>query len=175
MQIDYNKLMKSDVALYAMFVSITLVLSYVESLIPYFFPVPGIKLGLANIVILWVLYCMDIKSAILVSFARILLNTLLFGNLYSFAFSAVGGALSLATMFLLKKTTKLKIVTISIVGAVMHNVGQIIVAIVVMKNIAMTFYLPVLLASGIISGLAVGILGGFLCKKINLLQTSVRE
>ena len=107
---SHNKFASSDVALYGMFISVTIVLSYVESLIPMPFAIPGIKLGLANVVIIWLLYSMGIKAAIIVSVLRVLLSGFLFGNLFSIVFSMVGAALSLTVMILLKKFTKLSTV-----------------------------------------------------------------
>ena len=170
---SYNKFASSDVALYGMFISVTIVLSYVESLIPMPFAIPGIKLGLANVVIIWLLYSMGIKAAIIVSVLRVLLSGFLIGNLFSIVFSMVGAALSLTVMILLKKFTKLSTVGVSNAGAVMHNVGQIIVAIIVLENGLIVYYLPYLIISGIVSGILIGILGSILYKKIKILQTNV--
>ena len=100
---SHNKFAGSDVALYGMFISVTIVLSYLESIIPMPIPIPGIKLGLANVVIIWLLYSMGIKAAVIVSVLRVLLSGFLFGNLFSVVFSLVGAALSLSVMILLKK------------------------------------------------------------------------
>lgn len=165
-----GRFMESDVALYGMFVSVALVLSYVEAIIPFNFSVPGIKIGLANILIVWVLYAMGIKQAVIVSAFRVLIAGLLFGNLYSILFSAVGAALSLVVMFFLKKIKFFSIVGVSIAGGVMHNIGQIIVAMLVLQNARLIYYLPFLIISGVVAGIAVGILGAILYKKIKIVQ-----
>lgn len=173
MQSPNNKLKNSDLVLYGMFISVTLVVGYLESFIPIPFPVPGIKIGLANIVILWVLFAMNVKSAIIISLLRVVLSGFLFGNLYIMLFSFIGAALSLTVMILLKKTKKFSITGISIAGAVFHNIGQIIVAIIVLENSKIIYYLPFLIISGVIFGLIIGIVGSILYKKIKILQTNV--
>ena len=169
-----EKFMQSDVALYGMLASVALVMGYIESLIPIPYPVYGMKIGLANIVIVWVLYAMNIKAAGTISLVRILLAGFLFGNLYSIIFSLAGAGLSLAIMWLLKKTEKFTIVGVSIAGGVCHNLGQIIVAVIVLENIRIASIFPFLMVSGVVSGIAIGLLGGLLFKKIKILQTNVR-
>lgn len=168
-----EKFMQSDLALYAMLTSVALVASYIESLIPIPYPVYGMKIGLANIVIVWVLYSLEWKAAAVISVARVLLVGFLFGNLYSILFSLAGAGLSLVVMILLKKTKKFSIIGVSIAGGVCHNIGQIIVAMIVLENIRISFVLPFLIISGVISGITIGILGGLLFKKIKILQTNV--
>ena len=169
-----EKFMQSDVALYGMLASVALVMGYIESLIPIPYPVYGMKIGLANIVIVWVLYTINIKAAGTISLVRILLAGFLFGNLYSIIFSLAGAGLSLAIMWLLKKTEKFTIVGVSIAGGVCHNLGQIIVAVIVLENIRIASIFPFLMVSGVVSGIAIGLLGGLLFKKIKILQTNVR-
>ena len=168
-----EKFMQSDVALYGMLASVALVMGYIESLIPIPYPVYGMKIGLANIVIVWVLYTINIKAAGTISLVRILLAGFLFGNLYSIIFSLAGAGLSLAIMWLLKKTEKFTIVGVSIAGGVCHNLGQIIVAVIVLENIRIASIFPFLMVSGVVSGIAIGLLGGLLFKKIKILQTNV--
>lgn len=171
--LNKNNFMKSDVTLYGMFISVALVLSYIESIIPIPVPVPGIKLGLANVVILWILYSMGVKPAAFISIIRVIIANFLFGNLYGMIFSGVGAVLSLIVMYLLKKTGKFSIIGVSIAGGAAHNIGQVIVAVVVLQNIRMGYYLPILLVSGLVTGIAIGVLGGLLYKKIKILQTNV--
>ena len=173
MQSSNNRFMQSNVALYGMFVSVALILSYIEALIPIKMVVPGIKIGLANVLIVWVLYSMGVKSAAIVSLVRVFICGLLFGNLYTILFSLVGATLSLGIMYVLKRFTKLSVVGVSVAGGVFHNLGQIIVAMIVLENVYVSFYFPVLIISGVVSGIAVGILGGILYKKIKILQTHV--
>lgn len=170
-----EKFMQSDVALYGMLISIALVASYIESIIPIPYPVYGMKIGLANIIIVWVLYSLGAKAAAIISFARVLIAGFLFGNFYSIIFSLVGAGLSLGIMFVLKKTKKFSIVGVSIAGGVTHNLGQIIVAAVVLENIRITYVFPILMVSGVIAGIAIGILGGILFRKIKILQTNVQS
>lgn len=170
-----KKFMQSDVALYGMLASVALVMSYIESIIPIPYPVYGMKIGLANIVIVWVLYSLDIKAAAIISLVRVMLSGFLFGNLYSIIFSLVGAALSLLVMWLLKKTKIFSVVGVSIAGGVCHNLGQIIVAMIVLENVRIVYIFPALMISGVISGIAIGIIGGILFKKIKILQTNVRS
>ena len=164
-----EKFMESDVALYGMFVSVSLVLSYIEAIIPINLPVPGMKLGLANIVIIWVLYSMGIKAAAIVSLVRVILAGFMFGNMYSIIFSMAGALLSLITMYFLKKIKAFSIIGVSIAGGVMHNAGQIIVSMIVLENVRMAYYFPALMISGVVAGIAIGLLGGILYRKIKIL------
>ncbi len=154
------------VAFYGMFVSLAFIFSYIEVIIPFmiFIPIPGFKLGLANIIILTVLYTLGPKEALGLSVVRILLTGFTFGNAYSMLYSLVGGILSWVIMCLLKKTKKFSIVGVSIAGGIGHNIGQIIVAILVLENTVIGYYLPVLLITGTITGVAIGILGVVMLK-----------
>ena len=151
-----------------MFVSVMLVLSYIESIIPVNPPVPGMKIGLANIMVIWLLYSKGVKPAALVSLIRVLLAGFLFGNLYGILFGFAGAAFSLLVMFLLKKVKFFSVVGVSIAGGVTHNIAQVIVAVIVLENVRISYYLPFLLASGTVAGIAIGILGGILYKKIKI-------
>ena len=164
-----EKFMESDVALSGLFVSVSLVLSYIEAIIPINLPVPGMKLGLANIVIIWVLYSMGIKAAAIVSLVRVILAGFMFGNMYSIIFSMAGALLSLITMYFLKKIKAFSIIGVSIAGGVMHNAGQIIVSMIVLENVRMAYYFPALMISGVVAGIAIGLLGGILYRKIKIL------
>ena len=144
-----------------------MVLSYVETLIPVPFAVPGVKLGLANIVALFLLYKLDWKAAGLVSLIRVLLSGLLFGNAASLAYSAAGAALSLAVMALLKKSAVFSPVGVSVSGAVSHNIGQILMAVVLLGTDRILWWLPPLVASGAVTGLAIGAAGALLIKRID--------
>jgi heptaprenyl diphosphate synthase len=130
--------------------------------------VPGIKLGLPNIVILYVLYCIDLKHAALVSFIRIMMSSILFGNAMTFAYSVAGAVLSLALMGILKKTDLLSAVGVSVVGGVSHNLGQILVAMVVLDTPQIAYYMIVLAITGTVSGIFVGLCGAMLVKRIPL-------
>ena len=149
-------------------IAAAMVLSYVETLIPVPFAVPGIKLGLANTVALFLLFRLDWKAAGLVSLIRVLLSGLLFGNAASLAYSAAGAALSLVVMALLKKTGAFSPVGISVSGAVAHNVGQILMAVALLGTDQILWWLPALAVSGIVTGLAIGAAGAVLIKKISI-------
>jgi heptaprenyl diphosphate synthase len=151
-------------AFYGMFVALAFVFSYIEVLIPFAIGIPGIKLGLANIVVLTALYAMGGKESFVISCIRIVLVGFTFGNMFNLFFSLAGGILSWLVMCILKKTKKFSVVGVSIAGGIAHNIGQIIVAVLVLKTISIGYYLPVLLISGSITGLLIGILGSYLLK-----------
>ena len=147
-------------AYFGVYLARALILSYVESLIPFYFGIPGVKLGLTNLVIVLVLYQLGFGPAMVLSCARVFLAGFLFGNLYSILYSLAGGVLSLLVMALVKKTGKLSIAGVSICGGIFHNVGQILVAMVVVENMSIAYYMPVLLISGVITGCLIGIAAG---------------
>ena len=158
------------IAQYGLLVALALILSYVEAQLPVFFAVPGMKLGLTNLVVLTALYGMDAKSAFAINILRIFLVSILFGNGMSLAYSIAGGLLSGAVMFLLKATGKFSIVTVSIAGGIAHNVGQICAAMVLLQTTALGWYLLVLWVSGLLSGAVIGIVGGELCRRLEQLK-----
>ena len=147
-----------------LFSAIAIIFGYVESLFPL--GIPGVKLGLANLVIVFLLYLYGIREAIAVSFIRILVIGFLFGNLFSILFSLAGAAISLAVMVLLKKTKGFSVVGVSVAGGVAHNIAQIIVASFVVGNLNLFWYLPVLLISGVTAGFLMGILATEVLKRI---------
>ncbi|MBO5198153.1 MAG: Gx transporter family protein [Lachnospiraceae bacterium] len=152
---------------FGMLTALAFILSYVETLIPFSFGIPGIKLGLANVVVLTALYLLGTGEAFCLSLVRIILAGFTFGNLYSMFYSLAGGVLSLCVMAFLKKTGKFTPMGVSAAGGVFHNVGQIVVAgLVLGRNIA--YYFPFLMVSGIITGLAVGLTGGLVIKRLRL-------
>lgn len=141
----------------AMMIALAMIFSYVETMIPINFGIPGVKLGLANLVIVAAIYLFGGKQAFLISIVRIFLSGFMFGNLASIMYSLAGGLLSLAVMLLLKKTDKLSILAVSVMGGICHNIGQVIVAMLVVENLKLIFYVPVLLISGFLTGLLIGI------------------
>ena len=145
-----------------------MVLSYVETLIPVSVAVPGIKLGLANIVTLFLLYKLDWKHAAALSLVRVLLTALLFGNAASLAYSASGAALSLVVMALMKGWGVFSPAGVSMAGAVSHNAGQILMAIALTGTKQIAWWLPPLIISGVVTGLAIGAVGALLISKIRL-------
>ena len=152
----------------ALTISFALILSFIESRIPTFVAIPGIKVGLANIAVIFTLYKFGIKESIEVSVLRVCLVSMLFGTPVSLIYSISGAVLSLTVMILLKKLTPLNEVTISVSGGVCHNIGQIIAASIVLGTNVVGYYLPFLLLSGTIAGIVVGVASALLIKKINL-------
>ena len=149
-------------------VSFALILSFIESRIPAFVAIPGIKVGLANIAIIFTLYKFGIGEAIAVSLVRVCLMATLFGSPVSFIYSLTGAVLSLSVMLLLKKLTPLSEVAVSVSGGVMHNIGQISAASIMLGTNVVMYYLPFLLLSGTIAGIAVGVASGILLKKVTI-------
>lgn len=150
----------------AMAIALAMILSYVESLIPSL-GIPGVKMGLANIVVVFCLYRLGWKEAAGVSLLRVFLVSVLFGHAASLMYSAAGAALSLLGMIALKATDRLSYITVSVIGGVLHNVGQILVAWALMgPNVV--YYLPVLIVSGTVSGVLIGILAGLIVKRIEV-------
>ncbi len=139
------------------FLALALICSYVESLIPISFGIPGVKLGLTNIVVVLMLYCIGAKEALAVSVCRIVLAGFLFGNLFSILYSLAGGILSFLIMWAVKRTGKLGILPVSVCGGIFHNIGQLAVAAFVVENYNVFYYLPVLLLAGAATGLAIGV------------------
>lgn len=146
----------------AMFLSLAVVLNIIESFIPIFVSfVPGIKLGLTNIIIILVLYTYSFKDAFIVSILRVLLVGILRTGLFSisFFFSLGGATLSILMMYLVKRYTNLSMIGVSIIGAFFHSIGQIIMAITILKNINLIYYLPWLLLFSIPTGILIGVIG----------------
>ena len=141
----------------AVFTALAMIFSYVEAILPINFGVPGMKLGLANLVIVAGLYYLNEKDVLIISVTRILLMGLLFGNGMSLIYSLTGGMLSYLIMILMKKKTNLSVLMISIGGGITHNIGQLIVASLVVSNFYIFYYFPALLIAGTITGLLIGI------------------
>lgn len=137
--------------------ALALIFSYVEAIIPYSPGVPGIKLGIANIVTVIALYKFGPKDALAVSIIRIVIAGLLFNGLLGMLYSLAGGLISLAGMILLKKTDRFSVVGVSMAAGVLHNLGQLLVASAIISDLRIFFYFPILLFSGIAAGIAVGI------------------
>lgn len=148
-------------------VALAMILSFVESQIPPFVAVPGIKIGLSNIVTVFLLYTYGWREAATVSLIRVTLSSLLFGSAVSLAYSASGALLSFLAMLLLKKIPLFSEISVSIAGGVFHNAGQILCACILMENAGIATYLPPLIISGTIAGVAVGTLAALLVKKLN--------
>ncbi|MBQ3803141.1 MAG: Gx transporter family protein [Oscillospiraceae bacterium] len=152
----------------AMTTAVAMILSFVESQIPAFVAVPGVKIGLANIAVVFALYRLGWKEAVAISLVRVVLVSMLFGSIASLFYSLAGAVLSLTGMGLLKKTGKFTEIMISVTGGILHNIGQIGMACLILETAALRYYLPFLLISGIIAGIVVGILSAVLVQRIKL-------
>lgn len=149
----------------SMLISLSVVISIIESYIPIFNNIiPGLRLGLSNVIILYVLYKYSFKESLYVSIVRVLLVGLLRIGLFSitFFFSLSGAILSIISMYIVKKIKKLSIIGVSIIGAITHSIGQIIIAILILKNNNIVYYLPYLL----IFSIPTGIITGIIAKKV---------
>lgn len=156
----------SKIAAYGLLTALAMILSYIETLVPLSFAVPGIKMGLPNIAVLFALYRLGFKDAAAISLLRVFLSSLLFGNLFSLVYSAAGAVLSLFVMLFLKKSGKFSVTGVSVAGGVAHNAGQIIVAVFVLETAGLAYYLPVLCISGTVAGICIGLVSGLLIKRM---------
>ncbi len=148
-------------------VSLSMILSYFESLVPPLVAVPGVKAGFANLVTIFMLYKVGVKQAAAVTLVRVILVSILFGSGVSMVYSLVGAGLSLAVMIPLKKWKLLSCVGVSVAGGVLHNVGQVLTACILMETSQIIFYLPVLLISGTVAGIIIGLGAAMLIKRLD--------
>ena len=155
-------------AMLGVFTAVALVLSYVESLLPPLWTaVPGIKMGLPNIIIIILLYKLGVKEAALVSLIRVLFSSfLLFGSGMMLIYSVVGATLSLVLMAICKKLNIFSTVGVSVVGGISHNLGQILVAIALFDTTQLGYYMIVLSITGTIAGVFIGVAGALLLKRL---------
>ena len=151
------------------FLALALVVAYVESLIPISFGIPGVKIGLTNIVILLVLYCLGTKEAFIISALRAVLAGFLFGNMFGIIYSLAGAMLSLFCMYLFKRVFNFRMITVSVIGGITHNLGQIIIASLVVENYHVMYYFPVLVLSGVVTGIIIGMVAFEIYKRIGRL------
>ena len=149
-----------------MLVALAMVLGFVETLIPINLGIPGMKLGLANIVVVIALFLFDIKTAVVVSILRIILIAMTFGNMSMMFYSIAGASLSLLSMIAISKIKSFSLISVSIVGGIMHNVGQIICAAFVVRTNGVFIYLPVLMIAGLVSGALIGIVAGLISVRL---------
>ena len=152
-----TSLTTGKIAYLGLCLALAMICSYVEALIPIPIGIPGVKLGLANVVMVGVLYLSDWRDAALVSFSRVLLAGFFFGNLYSILYSLAGALLSLIVMVAIKKTGQLHLISVSAAGGIAHNVGQFLVAALVVENYRILYYLPVLFLVGMATGVLIGV------------------
>ena len=158
--------MKSRTVSFGVFVALALIFSYIETLIPINFGIPGVKLGLANLIIVVGLYKLHLADDYLLSVTRVILAGFLFGNLFSIIYSLAGCLLSLTVMALVKRTEKFDVMGISILGGIFHNIGQLIVAALVLENVSIFNYIPVLLIAGLVTGALIGLVAGEILKRL---------
>ena len=156
------------VTLMALSVALAMILSFVESQIPAFVAIPGVKMGLANIAVVFALYKLGWKEAVLISLIRVFLVSLLFGTGASLFYSVAGAVLSLVGMIALKATKLFSSVAVSVAGGVLHNVGQIAMACLLLETDVLRYYLPFLALSGILAGVVIGVVAAILVKRIRL-------
>ena len=158
------------VAFLGMCVALSMILSFVESQIPPLVAVPGVKVGLPNIVMVFMLYKIGAKETAIISIIRVILVGFLFGTPLSMIYSLVGATLSLIGMIILKKTNLFAPITVSVVGGILHNVGQILTACLVMETAEIAYYLPVLFISGTIAGIVIGYVAGLILKRLEKMK-----
>ena len=156
------------IALAALLSALALIFSYIEFLIPISLAAPGIKLGIANIVIVIALYKLGWKMALPINIVRVALAALLFGSVFSALYSLAGAILSFIVMSILKKTDKFSIAGVSMAGGVAHNIGQLLVACFAMQTTNVLYYYPVLLLSGLATGIGIGILASLILPKVKI-------
>lgn len=162
--------MKNKVAYFGVLVALSLILSYVETLLPVNFGIPGVKLGLTNLVIVTALYSLSFKETLLLTVVRVLLVGFLFGSLAGILYSLGGAVLSLVTMYLLKRFAGNSLVVVSVAGGVMHNIGQLLVAMVMVSTLHIAYYVPVLIVAGALTGLAIGLAARELVRRLGVLN-----
>ncbi len=155
------------IALLGILTGVALILSYVEAILPPLYPaIPGIKVGLPNIVIILALYKYGFKEATVISLIRVFIVALLFGNVMTLAYSVAGAVLSILLMGLFKKLDFFSEVGVSIIGGVFHNIGQILVAIILLNSTLIGYYMIILAITGTVAGAFIGIAGSVLVKRL---------
>lgn len=155
-------------ALLSMCACLAMILSFAESRIPPLTAVPGIKMGLANIAVMFTLYKLGTREAAVVSAVRVILIALLFGSLVSFLYSFAGAVLSFSVMLLLRKIKLFSVLGVSVAGGVCHNIGQITMACILLETNVIVYYLPFLLLSGTVTGVLIGAASALLINRIKI-------
>ena len=154
------------VARMGLLISLAMMLSFIEIRIPSFVAIPGIKVGLANIVVVFALYKLGFKEAFVISIIRVVLAALLFGTILSMAYSTAGALLSLLGMAVLKKSKLFGLVAVSVTGAVLHNLGQVITACLLLQSSSIAYYAPYLIFSAVIAGIVMGVAAAIILKRL---------
>ena len=156
------------IAVLALSIALAMILSFVESQIPAFVAIPGVKIGLANIAVVFVLYKLGWKEAVLISLVRVFMVSVLFGTAVSLFYSVAGAVLSLTGMVLLKRTGLFSTVAVSVTGGVLHNVGQILMACLLLETNVIVYYLPFLILSGVIAGVVIGVVSAIMVNRVQV-------
>ena len=154
------------IAFLGLFVALAFVLSYIEFMLPLNIGIPGAKIGIANLAVMVTLYTVGEKNAIALSIIRVVLVGLTFGNISMMMYSLAGAALSLFAMLIAKRIGKLSMTGVSVLGGVFHNVGQIIVAMLVLETKSLFYYLPFLIIVGTITGVVIGIVSSLITARV---------
>ena len=160
----------NNVATTALLASLALILSYVEAIIPYTPGIPGIKLGIANLIAVVALYKLSAKHAVMLNAIRIVVAGLLFTGVFGMLYSLVGATISLVGMILLKKTELFSVTGVSMAGGFLHNMGQLAIAAIIISDIRIFYYLPVLMISGTIAGVAIGIAAELVIRRAKFIR-----
>ena len=156
------------IAVLALAIALAMILSFVESQIPAFVAIPGVKIGLANIAVVFVLYKLGWKEAVLISLVWVFMVSVLFGTAVSLFYSVAGAVLSLTGMVLLKRTGLFSTVAVSVTGGVLHNVGQILMACLLLETNVIVYYLPFLILSGVIAGVVIGVVAAIMVNRVQV-------
>lgn len=149
--------MKKKTVILGFLLAVSMILSYLESVLPFSVGIPGVKLGLPNLIVVLLLSVYGGREALAVNILRIVLTGFLFGNLYAVFYALAGAACSFGMMLLFQKTGRFSIIGISVGGGVFHNIGQLLVAMAVVETFAPAFYFPFLLCAGVVTGFVIGI------------------
>ena len=160
------KITSKKTSLYGMLLALAMILSYVEALIPINIGVPGVKLGLPNIVTVIGMYSLGPIPTLIISFLRIILVSFMFGNTMTLAYSLAGFGLSFLTMLILLKIGGFHMTVVSVTGGVMHNVGQLAAAVLLLHSAILLLYLPVLMIAGVAAGAVIGLVSGLITDRI---------
>lgn len=158
--------MYRKVAYLSVMIAFSMILSYIESLVPFYFGAPGIKLGLANFIIILMLYSRNIREALLINLVRIVLSGFLFGSMFSILYSLSGGLLSFVIMLLARKNGLFDLTGVSICGGISHNIGQLLIAMYVVHTAGVLYYIPILLIGGLVTGLLIGVIATQVLKRM---------
>lgn len=148
--------MKSKTAYLGLLLAFALILSYIEVLIPFSFGIPGVKLGLSNLAVLSALCLLGYRDAFLLTVVKAIFCGFLFGNMTMILYSLSGAVCSFLAMAVMMKSNHFHLLTISAVGGVMHNAGQLLVAYFVVKTYGIFYYVPILILAGLIAGILIG-------------------